>query len=106
MGERFLLRVMGRTSRTLTTYISNAENRRYPMLEKIALVAVDEDQEEALDIIDKDGFFLDKAKRSGDHRITYRQRRFDSSNVRQDRALSVAGQEVLHPLTGEPLRGP
>ena len=25
--------------------------------------------------------------------------------MRQDRALSVAGQEVLHPLTGEPLRG-
>lgn len=105
MGERFLLRVMGQTDRTLTTYISNGENRRYPMLEKIALVAVDEDQEEALDIIDKDGFFLDKAKRVVIIRITYRQHRFDSSNVRQDRALSVAGQEVLHPLTGEALRG-
>ena len=105
MGERFLLRVMGQTDRTLTTYISNGENRRYPMLEKIALVAVDEDQEEALDIIDKDGFFLDKAKPVVIIRITYRQHRFDSSNVRQDRALSVAGQEVLHPLTGEPLRG-
>lgn len=105
MGERFLLRVMGQTDRTLTTYISNGENRRYPMLEKIALVAVDEDQEEALDIINKDGFFLDKAKRVVIIRITYRQHRFDSSNVRQDRALSVAGQEVLHPLTGEPLRG-
>ncbi len=105
MGERFLLRVMGQTDRTLTTYISNGENRRYPMLEKIALVAVDEDQEEALNIIDKDGFFLDKAKRVVIIRITYRQHRFDSSNVRQDRALSVAGQEVLHPLTGEPLRG-
>lgn len=105
MGERFLLRVMGQTDRTLTTYISNGENRRYPMLEKIALVAVDEDQEEALDIIDKDGFFLDKARRVVIIRITYRQHRFDSSNVRQDRALSVAGQEVLHPLTGEPLRG-
>ena len=104
-GERFLVRVMGQTDRTLTTYISNGENRRYPMLEKIALVAVDEDQEEALDIIDKDGFFLDKAKRVVIIRITYRQHRFDSSNVRQDRALSVAGQEVLHPLTGEPLRG-
>lgn len=105
MGERFLLRVMGQTDRTLTTYISNGENRRYPMLEKIALVAVDGDQEEALDIIDKDGFFLDKTKRVVIIRITYRQHRFDSSNVRQDRALSVAGQEVLHPLTGEALRG-
>lgn len=105
MGERFLLRVMGQTDRTLTTYLSNGESRRYPLLEKIALVAVDEDQEEALNIIDRDGFFLDKSRRVVIMRITYRQHRFDSSNVRQDRALSVAGQEVLHPLTGEPLRG-
>ena len=105
MGERFLLRVMGQTDRTLTTYLSNGENRRYPLLEKIALVAVDEDQEEALDIIDRDGFFLDKSRRVVIMRITYRQHRFDSSNVRQDRALSVVEQEVLHPLTGEPLRG-
>ncbi|MCD7984875.1 MAG: hypothetical protein LUG19_11600 [Desulfovibrio sp.] len=105
MGERFLLRVMGQTDRTLTTYLSNGENRRYPLLEKIALVAVDEDQEEALDIIDRDGFFLDKSRRVVIMRITYRQHRFDSSNARQDRALSVVEQEVLHPLTGEPLRG-
>ncbi|WP_298031312.1 hypothetical protein [uncultured Desulfovibrio sp.] len=105
MGERFLLRVMGQTDRTLTTYLSNGENRRYPLLEKIALVAVDEDQEEALDIIDRDGFFLDKSRRVIIMRITYRQHRFDSSNVRQDRALSVVEQEVLHPLTGESLRG-
>ncbi|MGE9985887.1 hypothetical protein [Desulfovibrio sp. SGI.169] len=105
MGERFLLRVMGQTDRTLTTYLSNGENRRYPLLEKIALVAVDEDQEEALGIIDRDGFFLDKARRVVIMRVTYRQHRFNSSNVRQDRALSVAHQEVLHPLTGEPLRG-
>lgn len=105
MGERFLLRVMGQTDRTLTTYTSTGENRRYPLLEKIALVAVDADQEEALKIIGDDGFFLDKPRRVVIIRILYRQHRFDSSNVRQDRALSVAGQEVLHPLTGEALRG-
>lgn len=105
MGERFLLRVLGQTDRTLTTYTSAGENRRYPLLEKIALVAVDEDQEEALDIIGRDGFFLDKVKRVVIIRVTYHQHGFDSSNVRQDRALSVAWQEVLHPLTGEALRG-
>lgn len=96
---------MGQTDRTLTTYTSTGENRRYPLLEKIALVAVDEDQEEALKIISDDGFFLDKPRRVVIIRVLYRQHRFDSSNVRQDRALSVAGQEVLHPLTGEALRG-
>lgn len=105
MGERFLLRVMGQSDRTLTTYLSDGENRRYPQVEKIALVSVDEDQEEALGIIGRDGFFLDAARRVVILRVIYRQHRFDSSNVRQDRALSVAAQEVLHPLTGEALRG-
>ena len=105
MGERFLLRVMGQSDRTITTYTSDGENRRYPLVEKIALVRVDEDQEEVLEAIGRDGFFLDPAKRVVILRVTYRQHRFDSSNVRQDRALSVASQEVLHPLTGEALRG-
>lgn len=105
MGERFLLRVMGQSDRTLTTYVSDGEGRRYPQVEKIALVSVDEDQEEALEIIGRDGFFLDAARRVVILRVIYRQHRFDSSNVRQDRALSVASQEVLHPLTGEALRG-
>lgn len=105
MGERFLLRVMGQSDRTITTYVSDGESRRYPLVEKIALVCVDEDQEEALEIIGRDGFFLDAPQRVVILRVTYRQHRFDASNVRQDRALSVATQEVLHPLTGEALRG-
>lgn len=105
MGEHFLLRVLGQTDRTLTTYISTGGNQRYPMLEKIALVAVDADHDEALEIIDRDGFFLDKPRRVVILRVKYRQHTFDSSNVRQDRALSVVAQEVLHPLTGEPLTG-
>lgn len=105
MGEHFLLRVLGQTDRTLTTYISTGGNQRYPLLEKIALVAVDADHDEALEIIDRDGFFLDKPRRVIILRVKYRQHTFDSSNVRQDRALSVVAQEVLHPLTGEPLTG-
>ena len=105
MGERFLLRVLGQTDRTITTYTADGENRRYPLLEKIALVAVDEDQEEAIQRISQDGYFLDPARRVIIIRITYRQHSFDQSNVRQDRALSVAFQEVLHPLTGKALTG-
>lgn len=105
MGEHFLLRVQGQTDRTITTFLSRGENRRYPALEKIALVAVDEDQHEVIEELDRRGFFLDKPRRVAIIRVTYRQHRFDSSNVRQDRALSVASQEVLHPLTGEALSG-
>jgi len=105
MGERFLLRVLGQTDRTITTYMANGENTRYPLLEKVALVAVDADQDEALEAIDRDGFFLDKPRRVVILRIRYRQHGFDSGNVRQDRALSVVAQEVLHPITGEALTG-
>ena len=48
MGERFLLRVLGQTDRTITTYMANGENTRYPLLEKVALVAVDADQDLSL----------------------------------------------------------
>lgn len=105
MGESFLLRVMGQSDRTLTTYISNGESRRYPRLEKIALVAVDPDQEEAIDTIARKGFFLDPARRVVIMRVRYRQHRFDARNLRPDRALSVAAQEILHPLTGHALGG-
>ncbi|MEG2171902.1 MAG: hypothetical protein RRY29_01430 [Desulfovibrionaceae bacterium] len=105
IGEHFLLRVLGQSDRTLTTYISTGEARRYPHLEKIALIKVDPDQEEALTAIRAGGFFLDAKKRVVIIRIHYRQHGFNSSNVQQDRALSVSSQEIIHPYTGDVLRG-
>lgn len=105
MGERFLLRVLGQTDRVLTTYISDGEESRYPRVEKTALVALDEDQREAIETIGSQGYFLDSERRVVIMRIIYRQHRYNANNVRQDRALSVARQEVLHPLSGKPLPG-
>ncbi len=105
MGERYLLRVLGQTDRTITTFIGEGNHNRYPRIEKIALIAVDEDQQDALRIIKEGGFFLDAKKRVVIIRITYRQHSFNANNVRQDRALSVISQEILHPLTGEALQG-
>lgn len=105
MNENFLLRVMGQSDRTLTTYTYTGENSRYPRLDKIALVAVDEDQEEAIENIMRKGFFLDPERRVVIMRVTYRQHKYDPANVRQDRALSVAQQEILHPVTGKSLAG-
>lgn len=106
MSEAFLLRVLGQTDRTITTYFyEQGENRRYPHLDKIALVRVSEDQTDAIDIIDKKGFFLDRKARVVIMRARYRQHRYDPENLRQDRALSVIAQEILHPLTGEVLSG-
>lgn len=105
IGERFLLRVLGQSDRTLTTYFNNGENRRYPHLEKVALVRVDPDQEEAIAAITQGGFFLDAKKKVVIIRIHYRQHSFNQSNVQQDRALSVSSQEIIHPITGEVLQG-
>lgn len=105
LGENFLLRVLGQTDRALTTYFSNGENRRYPRIEKLALVVVPENQKEALAAIARKGFFLDADARIVIMRVSYRQHRYDPNNLQQDRALSVDAQEIIHPLTGEILPG-
>lgn len=104
-GERFLLRVLGQTDRTITTYMSQENSHHYPKVEKVALIAVDADQEDAIATIADKGFFLDQENRVIILRVTYRQHRYDQANIRQDRALSVASQEIIHPLTGQVLRG-
>ncbi len=105
MGEKFLLRVLGQTDRTITTYIGNGDHSRYPKVEKIALISLDNDQQDAIQSIGNGGFFVDEEKRVVIIRVTYHQHAYNVSNVRQDRALSVISQEILHPLTGESLQG-
>ena len=38
-------------------------------------------------------------------RVHYTQHRYNPANVRQDRALSVLSQEIIHPITGRVLKG-
>lgn len=103
MGEQFLLRVLGQSDRTLTTYTYLGDASHFPLVEKIALCRVDEDLEDAMRAIDDGGFFLDRARRVIVLRVTYRQHTFHTGNMRQERALSVVKQEVIHPLSGETL---
>lgn len=99
-GEKFMIRVLGQTDRTITTIYAADKKRHYPTVEKIALVQVDEDQAEAIRRLEEGDFFVDKARRVVILRVTYTQHRFNPENVRQERALSVSKQEVLHPITG------
>ncbi len=103
MGEKFLVRVMGQSDRTITTLYSHPENKHYPRVEKIALISVDEQQKDALAKLHEGGFFIDPEKRVVVLRVIYRQHKYSHKNVRQDRALSVWRQEVIHPITGESL---
>lgn len=104
-NEHFMLRVLGQTDRTITTYSVIEGSRDFPQVEKIALVSVDPDQEDAIRAIDKEGYFLDQDRRVVILRVKYAQHRYDPGNIRQDRALSVSSQEIIHPLTGRVLRG-
>lgn len=101
-GEKFLVRVLGQSDRTITTMWSHPTRaRHYPRVEKTALVAVHPEQKEAIKALKDGGWFADPRKKVVILRVIYRQHRFNPMNVRQDRALSVLRQEIIHPLTGQ-----
>ena len=100
MGERFMVRVLGQSDRTITTLWSDVRPRRFPRVEKLALVQVDEEMKDARRILGRGRYFVDKKKRVVILRVVYRQHKYNKDNVRQDRALSVLRQEVVHPLYG------
>jgi len=105
MGEDFMVRVLGQTDRTITTLSSLSESKFYPRVEKISLVSLDKQQKDLAGKLRKGGYFIDPRKRAVILRVIYRQHKYDPNNVRQDRALSVAAQEIIHPLTGKLLTG-
>jgi hypothetical protein len=100
MGERFLVKVLGQSDRTLTSIHSTKPSLHYPHVEKAALVRLETANAETIQFLERGGFFVDVKKRVVILRVLYRQHKFDPNNVRQDRALSVARQDILHPLTG------
>jgi hypothetical protein len=104
LGEQFLVRVLGQSDRVITT-IWLESSFSSPQIEKIALIRIDEDQSDLLRQLEEEGYLADPAQRVAIARIIYRQHRFSPDNVRQDRALSVKAQELIHPLTGKVLTG-
>ncbi|BCS87150.1 hypothetical protein [Pseudodesulfovibrio sediminis] len=103
--ERFIVRVLGQSDRTITTMMSPPEDaprrlRKYPKIEKTALVQVNENQTELIEVLKEQGFFIDDKKRIVILRVTYQQHDYSPKNVREDRALSVLKQEIMHPITG------
>lgn len=101
MGEKFLVRVLGQSDRTITSLFSHPKAKHYPRVEKIALVQISADNKQAIKALKEGGFFVDEKKRVVILRVKYRQHKFNPNNVREDRALSVYRQEVIHPITGE-----
>lgn len=105
-GERFIVRVLGQSDRTITTMMTPPEAtpkhlQKYPRVEKIGLVQVNENQKDTIAQLKKGGYFVDAKKRVVILRVTYQQHEYSSKNVREDRALSVLRQEVIHPVNGK-----
>ncbi|HEX9081579.1 MAG TPA: hypothetical protein VF768_04820 [Holophagaceae bacterium] len=104
-GENFLVRVLGQSDRTITTMYSHPDAKHYPRVEKLALVSVHEHFKDTVKLLREGGYFVDPDRRVAIVRVIYNQHKYDPDNVRQDRALSVVRQEVIHPLTGKTLTG-
>lgn len=106
MGERFFIRALGQSDRTLTTLWSNGEGTAYPQVDKIALVRVEDNQDGMLEQLYDGGYLIDEKKQVVILKVLYKQHKYSADNVREERALSVVSQEVIHPLTGEALKVP
>lgn len=100
MGERFFIKVLGQSDRTLTTIRCVESDQAQPVVEKTALIRVESRNAELVRTLERDGYFIDPARRVAILHVVYRQHNYDPHNVRQDRALSVMHQELIHPLTG------
>lgn len=106
MGEQFLIRVLGQSDRTLTTLWNYGEAKPYPQVDKIALVSVEDNQDGILEQLYDGGYLIDEKKPVVILKVRYKQHKYSPDNVREERALSVESQEVIHPLTGETLKVP
>lgn len=104
-NEPFMVRVLGQSDRVITSICNVCATNRYPAVDKIALVAVEKEQEESIAILKKGGFFVDEKNRVVILQVQYQQHHFNADNVRQERALSPEQQYVIHPITGEKLAG-
>ncbi len=97
-GEKFLIRVLGQSDRTITTIWNNSQHTKYPMVEKIALVKIED--ADSIATLNELNAFIDPENHVAIARVTYQQHSYSATNVRQDRAISVQSQSIIHPDSG------
>ncbi|MGP7971643.1 MAG: hypothetical protein ACLPQL_14595, partial [Desulfobaccales bacterium] len=88
LKEQYLIKVLGASDRTITS-LSGFEQRQYPLVEKIALIALPESMAKANPHLRDQGFYLDRRRRVVIFKVTYQQHKYNRFNVLEDRALSV-----------------
>ncbi|MBW1918246.1 MAG: hypothetical protein JRI57_09560 [Deltaproteobacteria bacterium] len=99
LKEQYLIKVLGCSDRVITS-LCGFEQKRFPLVEKVALVSVPRSMQEEHNELKSRGFYVDEARRVVILKVTYAQHKYNKNNVQEDRALSVLKQEVMHPFTG------
>lgn len=99
LKEQYLIKVLGCSDRTITS-LSGLEPKRYPLVEKIALIALPLGLAEANPHLRDQGYYVDPERRVVIFKVTYMQHKYNRFNVLEDRAMSVVKQEIIHPYHG------
>jgi hypothetical protein len=97
--EQYLIKVLGSSDRTITS-LCGFEQKKYPLVEKVALVSLPAAFTETHSHLTNQGFFVDPGRRVVLFKVTYKQHKYNPLNVLEDRALSVVSQEIVHPVHG------
>jgi hypothetical protein len=99
LKEQYLIKVLGASDRTITS-LCGFEQKRYPLVEKVALITLSPGLAEAHPHLKTGGFYVDPKRRVVILKVTYQQHKYNRYNVLEDRALSIVRQEIIHPDHG------
>ncbi|MDD5642841.1 MAG: hypothetical protein PHX53_14420 [Syntrophales bacterium] len=99
LKEQYLIKVLGQSDRTITS-LSGFEQKKYPLVEKTALISLPKAIADSSPHLREQGFYVDRRRRVVILKVTYQQHKYNRFNVLEDRALSVIKQEIIHPYHG------
>jgi hypothetical protein len=99
LKEQYLIKVLGSSDRTITS-LCGFDQKRYPLVEKVALISLAPSLAEANPHLKEGGFYVDSRRRVVILKLAYQQHKYNRSNVLEDRALSIVRQEIIHPHHG------
>jgi hypothetical protein len=100
LKDSYLIKVLGSSDRVITS-LNGFDQKKFPVVEKAALVPVPANLREMHGQLSDKGFYVDPTRRVVIVKITYMQHKYNRNNIQEDRALSVIKQEIIHPYLGE-----